>query len=413
MAGMAAIELEDARAAILARAAPLAAVPVPLERALGRFLAEDLVAAGPLQAFDNSAMDGFAVRAADTDGASAAAPLALRLGGESRAGRPASAALAPGEAIAISTGAMIPAGADAVVPIEDANRSDDAVEIAAPVTAGSYLRRAGEDVAAGETVLRAGSRLGAAELAIAAALGADPLPAHRRPRVALVTSGDELAAPGEPLAPGMIRDSNDLAITALAELGGAEVSSRARVGDDREATEAAIAAALDADLAIVCGGVSVGAHDHVKEAFAALGVEQDFWRVALKPGGPTWFGSRGRTLVFGLPGNPVSAFVTFVLLARPALAALAGGSPDARRTVAALAADYPKPHRRAEAIRCRLELTAAGWLAHPAPHQGSHVLSSLLGADCLALIPAASRGVRAGERVEVELLDGAIAARPG
>ncbi len=404
---MEAIELEQARAAILARAVPLEAVAVPLAQALGRFLAADVVAAGPLQAFDNSAMDGYAVRAADTAAASAAKPVSLRLGGESRAGSPATASLAPGEAVAISTGAMLPAGADAVVPLEEASRGGDAVAIAAPVEAGRYVRRAGEDVAAGETVLPAGRRLGPAELAIAAALGADPLQAHRRPRVALITSGDELAAPGEPLEPGMIRDSNALAVAALVELGGAEICSRARVGDDPGETEEAIAAALGADLAIVCGGVSVGEHDHVKAAFESLGVERAFWRVALKPGGPTWFGSHGQTLVFGLPGNPVSAFVTFTLLVRPALAALGGGSPDARRTTATLATDYEKPHRRAEAIRCRLELSERGWLAHPAPRQGSHVLSSLLGADCLALIPAAARGVRAGERLVVELLDAA------
>ncbi|MGV1050218.1 MAG: molybdopterin-binding protein, partial [Solirubrobacterales bacterium] len=167
----------------------------------------------------------------------------------------------------------------------------------------------------------------------------------------------------------------------------------------------ALAAALGAEVAIVCGGVSVGEHDHVKAALAALGVEQVFWRVALRPGGPTWFGRRGETLVFGLPGNPVSAMVTFLLLARPALAALGGGDPAARRTRATLAEDYGKPAGRAHAARCRLQLTEAGWRAHPFPRQGSHVLTSMLAADCLALIPAAATKVAAGESVEVELLD--------
>jgi molybdopterin molybdotransferase len=221
----------------------------------------------------------------------------------------------------------------------------------------------------------------------------------------VVTSGDELAPPGEPLGPGAIRDSNSRTVPALARLAGAEIASVGWAADDPEATRTELATALEADVAIVCGGVSVGEHDHVKAALADLGAEQIFWRVALKPGGPTWFGTRGETLVFGLPGNPVSAMVTFLLFVRPALLAMVGGAPTERRTAARLGAAYEKPTDRAHAARARLELTPEGWVAWPLPRQGSHVLTSMLAADCLAFFPTAAAKLEAGETVEVELLD--------
>ena len=205
--------------------------------------------------------------------------------------------------------------------------------------------------------------------------------------------------------PLAIRDSNSLTVPALARLAGAEVVAVDWTPDEPQATRTALAAALEADVAVVCGGVSVGEHDHVKGALADLGAEQVFWRVALKPGGPTWFGTRGDTLVFGLPGNPVSVMVTFLLFVRPALIAMAGGAPSERRTTARLGAAYEKPTDRAHAARARLELGAEGWIAWPLPRQGSHVLTSMLTADCLAFFPTATAKVEAGETVEVELLD--------
>jgi molybdopterin molybdotransferase len=333
--------------------------------------------------------------------------------GESRAGHPAEAEVGAGEAIAISTGAMLPAGADAVTRLEDTAGERETVLVFLEATPGENVRLAGEDFAAGDTVLQAGSLIGPAALGTLAALDLDPVPCVRRPRIAIVTSGDELTAPGEPLRPGAIRDSNVHTLPALAELAGAEVVSVGWAPDEPEATRTALAAALEADVAVVCGGVSVGAHDHVKAALAELDVEEVFWRVALKPGGPTWFGRRGERLVFGLPGNPVSAMVTFLLLARPALLVLGGGEPTSRRTRATLATDYEKPAGRAHAARCALELTEEGWRAHPHPRQGSNVLTSMVAADCLALIPAAATCVAAGETVEIELLDGAAAAASG
>jgi molybdopterin molybdotransferase len=405
------IEVEVARREILSRARPLGIEEVGLAEALGRRLGIAAVAEAPVQGFDNSSMDGYAVRAADVAAASGEAPVALTVVDESRAGRPAERALGTGEAIAISTGAMLPAGADASVPVEDTTRDGDRVLVRAAVGPGENLRRAGDDIAPGETVLERGAELGPAELGALAAIGLDPTPVHRRPRVAVVTSGDELTAADRPLGPGGIHDSNSLTVPALARLAGAEVLSVASTPDDREATRRALEPAFDADVAIVCGGVSVGEHDHVKAALADLGAEQVFWRVALKPGGPTWFGIRDDTLVFGLPGNPVSVMVTFLLLVRPALIALGGGEPGVRRTTARLGADYAKPTDRAHAVRCRLEADERGWVAWPLPRQGSHVLTSMLTADCLALIPTESTGAKAGEAVEVELLDRASMGR--
>lgn len=398
------IELEQARDAVLARVTPLGAEPVRLRAALGRRLAEDVSAGEPVPALDNSAMDGFAVRAADTRGASPEAPVALRLVGESRAGRPTEAPLEPGEAIRISTGAVVPEGADAVVRVEATGEENGTVLVEEAVEAGRDVRRAGDDIRSGATVIAEGTPLGPTELGVLASLGATDVSCRRRPRVCVLTSGDELLEPGEEMRPGGVRNSNAYSVPALAEEAGADVVVAGPAPDELGATRAAIEAALDADVVVVCGGVSVGEHDHVKRALAELGVEESFWGVALKPGRPTWFGTRGETLVFGLPGNPVSAMVTFVLLVRPALAALAGGRDGRKRVEARLASDYDKLPGRAHVVRCRLELRRDGWQAWPTGPQGSHILTSMLGADCLAIIPTEAGAIRAGERVEVELL---------
>jgi molybdopterin molybdotransferase len=358
--------------------------------------------------FDNSAMDGFAVRAEDTRGASPGEPVSLTVVGESRAGLPAPVALGAGEAIGISTGAVLPAGADAVVRVEETQVEGSQVQVGIEVEAGCDIRRAGEDIDPGDTVLGAGAGIGPAELGVLASIGVAEVACRRRPRVAVLTSGDELLEPGERMRPGGVRNSNSFSIPALAEAAGADASLAGSAPDELEATRAAIAPVLDSDVVVLCGGVSVGRHDHVRRALADLGVEERFWGVALKPGKPTWFGTRGDTLVFGLPGNPVSAMVVFVLLVRPALVAMAGGRPERHRTVARLTGDYEKQPGRTHAVRCRLELCEDGWRAHPFGRQGSHVLTSMLGADCLAVVPTASGSLRSGEDVEVELLTDAL-----
>lgn len=390
-----ALSIDEARAAVLDQARPLAAEPVPLRDALGRVLAGDVVAAGDVPAFDNSAMDGFAVR-------SGPAGRTLRIVDESRAGAPAASALGDGEAIRISTGAQIPAGADAVLQIERVRVDEDAVTLEEDVTPGRNLRPAGDDLRAGDTILGAGARLGAAELGLAAACGRATVSCARVPNVVVLATGDELVAPGDPLGPGQLHETNGLTLAALATHAGAHVAAIGVVRDTAEETRTAIADALErADVVVLSGGVSVGPHDHVKPALAELGVEETFWGVALRPGRPTWFGTRGDVLVFGLPGNPVSAMVTFILFARPALTALQGAPHVPEREKARLATELPRHPDRDECVRVILR----DGVATPTGPQGSHQLRSMHGADGLAIVPTGDGVLAAGAEVAIERLD--------
>jgi molybdopterin molybdotransferase len=399
-------ELAEARGLVLERAQRLPSEEVDLPRVLGRILATSVAAPHPVPPFDNSAMDGFAVRAADTSGASTERPVELKLAGESKAGKPAEADLSAGEAIAISTGAVIPSGADAIVPLEEASRRNGLVEVAVETSDGRFVRRRGDDLPADREVLSEGTAIGPAELGMLGSIGLRVVPCSRRPRVSLVISGDELAEPGSALEPGQIHDSNALTLGALTGLAGGELVSVDHVRDDEATIRRVLGGAPEADITLISGGVSVGEHDHVRSALADLGAEQLFWGLALKPGRPTWFGvGTGGALVFGLPGNPVSAMVCFTLLLRPAILAMQGADPQPRRTTAVFDREYPKEPGRAHAVRCTLELREDGWHARPTrPEQDSHVLTSMLGADALAIIPTASGAVRAGEPVEIELL---------
>jgi molybdopterin molybdotransferase len=416
---------DAARELVLGEVVPLDGEPVALDECLGRVTAAEVRSEIAIQPFDNSAMDGYALRSADVQAGGAR----LRLVGESRAGHPSPVPVGKGEAIWISTGAMVPEGADAVLPVEDAHEEDGFVLPARPVRSRENIRRAGEDVQAGKVLFEPGQRISAAEVAVLAAAGRAQVECFRRPRVAILGSGDELVPPGQPLALGQIHDSNTYALTALVREAGADPAHVAHLPDGPAAIRQAISASLsselhqilhlpegkfdavrEADVLLVAGGVSVGRHDHVKGALAELGVEERFWRVAMRPGGPIWFGVLRRdggrpTLVFGLPGNPVSAMVTFHLFARPALRALTGLDPHTGRTYANLATPYRKQPGKAHYLRCRLELIDAGWRAHlTRESQGSHVLTSMLDADALAVIPADAEEVAAGARVEVELL---------
>lgn len=391
------IEIDDARRMVLEALVQLAPVTVDLDDALARVLAEDVLAQEPLPPFDSSAMDGFAVRAGDL-----ARPACLRVVGESRAGAPAPVALGAGQAIAISTGAMIPAGADAVVQIERTRRENGVVHVLAPVAAGAEVRRAGEDVRAGSMVIARGATLGPAELGMLASLGRTCVSCTRAPRVSVLVTGDELLGAAEPARAGAIRDSNSHSIAALARCAGAQVVRSVAAPDDAASTRAAIADAVeDSDVVVICGGVSVGEHDHVRPSLHALGARRVFWGLALKPGHPTWFGTLHDKPVFGLPGNPVSAMVTFVLLAAPALRAMQGATPGRERMTAALDGGYAKPAGRAHALRCALSAREDGWHARVTGPQGSHVASSMLAADALAIVPSASTRLAPGARVEV------------
>ena len=390
------ISVEEARGRVLAAVRPLAAESVPLGDALGRVLAEDATGDEDLPPFDSSAMDGFAV--AEIDGGE------LDVIDEARAGAPAGRAVGRGDAIAISTGAMVPSGTVAVVPVERTESVDGRVRVPA-LSSGANIRRAGEDVRAGEIVIRAGTPVGPAQIAMLASLGRAGVRCGGVPRVAVVVTGDELVEPGATLRPGQIRNSNGPALAALATASGARVAGTSRVGDSLTATVEALRAALAAaDVVCVSGGVSVGEHDHVKPALAELGVEESFWGVALKPGKPTWFGTAESALVFGLPGNPVSAMVTFQLFVGPAIQALAGADPSRARVRARLESPVRLSPEREQAVRCRLTAGDGGWRADPTGPQGSHQISSMLGANALALIPCGEGELAAGSPVDAEPL---------
>lgn len=390
------ISIEEARERVLGAVRPLAAEGVPLASAGGRVLAEDVTSAIDVPPFDSSAMDGYALRAGPAG--------ELEVVGESRAGSPWEGSLEEGTAVRISTGAAVPSGAGAVIPIERTSPTGARVTVEETVN-GDNVRRAGEDVRKGDPVLRAGARLGPAELGVAAAVGHPELRCAHRPRVALLLTGDELVMPGEPLGPGLIYSSNGFALAELTERSGGEQVLRENVPDSAGGTREAIGRALElADLVIVSGGVSVGPHDHVKGALRELGAEERFWGVSLRPGKPTWFGTRGGVLAFGLPGNPVSAMVTFQLFVRPALAALQGTDPAVRRGHAILEHAVARNPRREEAVRVRLRRAENGLLAASTGPQGSHMLTSMLGADALAMIAAGPGEVAAGETVGIEFL---------
>jgi molybdopterin molybdotransferase len=390
------ISIEEARRLVLETVRMLGSERVALADAHGRVLAEDLTSAVDVPPFDSSAMDGFALVAGPAR--------ELDVEGESRAGHPFEGELEPGTAVRISTGAAVPAAATAVIPVEHTSESDGRVSVE-ETAAGANIRRAGEDLRAGDVVLGRGTRLGPAELGVAASIGRAELVCARRPRVALLVTGDELVQPGEQLRPGQIYSSNAFALAGQVAAAGAELVARETVPDNAAGTHAALERALSGtDVVIASGGVSVGPHDHVKDALRDLGVAERFWRVALRPGKPTWFGTRADVLAFGLPGNPVSAMVTFELFVRPALAALQGADPAAPSASATLDEPVARNSRRQQALRVRLRHADDGLHALTTGEQGSHMLTSMLGADALALVPAGEGKLGAGERVEVLLL---------
>jgi molybdopterin molybdotransferase len=389
------ITIQEARQRVVSAAPPLPAEPVPVLDALGRVLAEAVRASGDVPPFAASAMDGYAVPPGP-------AGRRLTVVGESRAGTPTDRAPGEGEAIRISTGAAVPLGATAVIPQEEVELQDGAVVLRAEVAPGAHVRPAGEVMRAGEPVLQAGTVIGPAELGAAISAGAAEVTATRRPQVVVLSTGDELREVGEALRPGEIYNSNGPMLAALASRAGGLSGGARRLPDDPAATESGLDDALaKADVVIISGGVSVGPHDHVKPALAKLGVEEVFWGVALQPGKPTWFGARGATLVFGLPGNPVSAAVTFSLFVAPALAALQRRRDRDGPDQGVLGTPITRNSRREQAVRVRLERRGDETVAVPNGPQGSHVITSLVGADALALIPRGEGAMAAGTAVDL------------
>lgn len=388
---------------------------VALTAARGRVLAVDLEAPRAVPPFRNSAMDGYAVRSADVGTAAVAAPVHLAVLETVGAGSVASQPVRPGTAIRIMTGAPLPDGADAVVRVEDTAETPDGVAVRAAVTAGGHVREPGEDVRAGERVLTAGRLLRPADIGLIASLGVPMLRVTRRPRVAVIATGDELVDVGEPLGPGQIVNSNAYTLAAAVEEAGGEPLLVGIVRDQPARIRAAFAEAITADVVLSTGGVSVGSFDYVRRILAELGYQERFWKVAQKPGKPLTFGRCGRTPVFGLPGNPVSSLVCFYLYVLPALRTMLGRTRVHLPSAAATLAD---PLRTApgltEFVRCAVDGPPDAYRVRSTGSQSSGVLRSLSLGDGLIVAPPEAEALAAGSRVQVVLLapDAAAATPP-
>jgi molybdopterin molybdotransferase len=387
------ISLQEAQALVFERVQPLAPEPVVLERATGRVLAEPARAAVDLPPFRSSAMDGYAVRSADTPGT---LPVVFRIA----AGLPAPRPLEAAEAMAIATGGVVPDGADAVIPHERVVERDNSVEISEPVAVGDNVRDVGGDVAAGGLVVEAGMRLGPAQIGALAAAGVAEVVCARRPQAAVLTTGTELRAPGSSLGPGEVYEANGVMLAAQLETAGAEVRRLESVADEEDAHRRALEQGLESDVLVTSGGVSVGPHDLVRRIEQELGVEEIFWRVAVRPGKPVSFGVRGTTLVFGLPGNPVSTLVGCELFVRPALLALQGAAdPGPRFTAGRLAAAVSRNPGRDDLLRARTTVTDEGVLLEPVTGQESHMIVRAAEADALVFVPRGEGKLEAGSIV--------------
>jgi molybdopterin molybdotransferase len=396
------IDYYEAARLVLENTPRLPVVRVSLMESQGLALAEDARAKFDSPPFDNSAVDGYALRSADAE-----TGRVFRVVDEAPAGRPARKKVGEGEAVKIFTGGLIPEGADAVVMVENTSGWGEEFELKKATASGNNLRCAGEDVREGDVILRAGTELGPPEIALAATQGYGELPVYRRPRVVILSTGTELVEPGtRDLARGEIFDSNSFALFAQAREAGADARRITATSDYVDVLRAVMEEALaSADVVVTSGGVSVGEKDLVKETLLELGVEQVFWGIKLKPGKPVFFGIRENARFFGLPGNPVSAMVCFELFVRPTLIRMMGRE-DKRRPRVRVYFDEDIENRfgRMHAMRVNLYQTEKGWRAESVGAQGSGLVSSLTKADALALIGPEAEGVRAGEPVEAIVL---------
>lgn len=403
------VSVEEARALVLEATPVLGAERVPAADALGRVLAEAVVSTRTLPPADVSAMDGYAVRAADLEGARPGEGVRLAVAYEVAAGAAPPRALGAGEAARIFTGAPLPPGADAVVPQEEAEAEPGAVRLWAPPAPGDHVRRAGEDVRAGELVLAPGAVVGPALIGMLASLGRTQVAVHRRPRVAIVSSGDELVEPDELASGGRIASSNSYTLAAQCREAGAEPCYLGIARDRPDELEGLLRAGLHADVLVSSAGVSVGDHDHVRPAIERLGCRVAFWGVRMKPGYPLVFGAfgaEGAPLFFGLPGNPVSAAVTFEQFVRPALLKMGGRRTWLRPAVeAVLDETLRKGPGRTHFVRVALARRGGELHAASTGTQSSGVLRSLVLAQGLLVFAAEASELRAGERVRVQVLD--------
>ncbi len=396
----------EARSRILAEVRPLPAERCGLDECAGRVLAQDVISDISIPMLDNSAMDGYAVRSAETSAASPDNPVTLRITGELQAGA-ARLALSVGEgcAIRIMTGAPIPAGANAVIRFEDTSESAGVVSLYAPVRPGDNIRRSGEDVMRGAVVLRKGDMVRSADVGMLASVNAQCVLVSRKPVVAVISTGDEVVEPGEELLPGQVRNSN--AYTLVSELRACGCVPRylGIVSDSREATERVMREAMQCDVLITTGGVSMGRYDFVKDAIADLGVAISIQNIRMKPGKPCVFGTKDPLLFFGLPGNPVSTMVSFIQFVRPALLKLMGASRIHKPVVSAiLCEEISKKAGRMHFLRGMLTVQNGEFFVSTTGPQGSGILRSMSAASCLILLPEDTTRVPAGGKVMIQLI---------
>jgi molybdopterin molybdotransferase len=403
------LRVEEALERILAEIERLESENVALPEAAGRVLAESIAATEAVPPFANSAMDGYALRSDDVQAASSVQPSRLRLVGTVQAGRVAERPIGEGEAMRILTGAPVPPGANAVIQQELTQAGEGWVEVQQAVAPGNNVRHAGEDIRSGTEVLAAGAEIGPSEIGVLASLGITRVAVYRRPVVAILATGDELVELHEALRPGQIRNSNSyLVAAAVARAGG--IPRPLGIARDRvEELRSKLQAAQEADLIITSGGVSVGDYDLVKDIMREQGVI-DFWRVNLRPGKPLAFGRLGGTPLLGLPGNPVSAAVTFELFARPVLRKMQGFVTILRPVVQARLLDaINEVSNRRHYMRARVEIRDGAFVATSTGPQESHILTSMIGANALLIIPENHPPIAAGEEVQAMLLIDGIA----
>ncbi len=400
------ISVQEAKTIIQKHIPRLGTETVQLNKVGNRVLAQEITAEFPMPRFDNSAMDGFAVRASDTNGASQTNPVTLKMVSVSSAGSPSDVTVGLGECAQCMTGAKIPNGADAIVMVEDTSGFSDSnsVEIYLETHSGKHIRKQGEEIKEGEVLIPNGTRITPSEIGTLASFGYGEVIVFKKPRIAIFGTGDELVEPGNKLSHGQIYNSNLYVFTDLAKRAGADIIMRRVIKDDRESLHSFLSEALKScDMVISSGGVSMGRFDYVREVFMELGVEEHFWKVAQKPGKPLFFGTGETTLIFGLPGNPVSSYIGFMEWVWPVLETMMG-KPEKKFLTGILKESFPRDKEKYRFLFGKAWLEAGTIVCKPSAKTGSHMLSSSLEANCILGSEPGDKPLKMGEKIRVNIL---------
>ncbi len=400
------IPFHEAKSIINEHLFTLGAELIPLNETGGRILAQDIVASFPSPLFDNSAMDGFAVRSADTQGASIQSPVQLRLVGVSSAGAPSHVTLQKGECIQCMTGAKIPDGADAIIMVEDSSGFSDAetVQIMLETFPGKHIRNQGEEIKEGEILIQKGTQITPSEIGTCATFGYGNLSVFKKPKIAIFGTGDELVEPGELLGDGQIYNSNLYVFSELANRAEAEITLRNVIKDNKDSLKQFLSQALnECDIVISSGGVSMGKYDYVRDVFMELGVKEHFWKVAQKPGKPLFFGTGNNTLIFGLPGNPVSSYIGFMEWVWPVISQMSG-QPTVEPLKAILRKPFPREKAKYRFLFGKTWFENGTLVCEPTRKVGSHMLTSALDANCIMGTDKGEGPLLIGETITIRIL---------